>query len=74
MRFFLVGVLLVAAAFVFFISRFPSCDHLKPDAKGMIHHPFYGTYPAVVDYQDGMTLRPCQSAVGKLNDIVLESQ
>ena len=36
---------------------------LTPDAHGIIHHPKYGDYPAIVPYRDGMTLMPEQRAV-----------
>lgn len=41
---------------------FPTGSRLKPDAHGIIHHPWYGDYPAVVPYHDGMTIEPGQAA------------
>lgn len=38
---------------------FPS--DLTPDAHGIIHHPWYGDYPAEIDCSQGMTLMPHQS-------------
>ena len=35
---------------------------LTPDANGIIHHPTYGDYPAVVPFKQGMTLHPGQSS------------
>ena len=32
----------------------------RPDAEGNIHHPTYGTYPATVPFERGMTLMPGQ--------------
>ena len=42
-------------------KSYPSIDNLLRK-DGMIHHPTYGKYPEEVNYEQGMTLHPGQSA------------
>jgi hypothetical protein len=51
---------------------FPRGDSLKPDARGIIHHPWYGDYPARIEVRvkgreggslDLPAVKPGQSAV-----------
>ena len=64
---FFVGMAAIVAttlAFEFNLYYFPAGTLLRPDAKGIIHHPWYGDYPAVVPFQQGMTLMAGQQAMG----------
>jgi hypothetical protein len=44
-------------------QSYPSVDDL-PRSNGIIHHPTYGDYPEKVEFEQGMTIMPGQSAVG----------
>lgn len=53
-------VLCSANAFCIVMNHYFPFD-LKPDAHGIIHHPFYGNYPAEIPCHQAMALMPHQS-------------
>src|SRR3990167_7945056 len=63
----LAAIFILTAIFaraLYFINKqqYPDPRELKI-AGGIIHHPKYGAYPAEVEFKQGMTIHPGQSAI-----------
>jgi len=63
------GLIFVSLVFLLFVWHLETWRPIV-GTDGMIHHPIYGEYPAVVPFEQGMTIYPGQSAiVGELDNL-----
>lgn len=61
MKTILIVIAIVAVGFAW-----DSALHGKININGTIYHPIYGKYPAVVPFEQGMSIYPGQSAMGSV--------